>query len=426
MKRIICLIISAALMIITLAGCSSASISGKVYDYNSEKTDKTLVQGNTEFAFDIFKELNRDDKDKSIFISPLSISAALSMTYQGAGGATREAMAEALNYKGLDIKTLNSSYKNLLDYLKQADSKIELNINNSIWMRKGEKIKEDFLKVNKNIFNAHISELDFSKKDAADEINKWIDNSTKGKIKDMVESPIPDDVFMYLINAIYFKGMWAEQFDKKNTFNTEFKSGGAENVQIDMMSRTGSVEYGEGDGFKAVRLPYGNGKTAMYCILPEDTLSIDKFIESMNSNKWSEIRSSITMKKDVIIQIPRFKIEYGIKDLKSSLSSLGMEVAFSDSADFSGIRDNAAISSVLHKAVIEVNEEGSEAAAATVVEVRLTSAIIDPPSFIADRPFLFVIADDASETILFMGKLYDINSTQSRVTGTFRCLLLFL
>ncbi|EOD01218.1 serpin family protein [Caldisalinibacter kiritimatiensis] len=176
---------------------------------------------------------------------------------------------------------------------------------------------------------------------------------------------------------------------------------------IMMMLKDGDVEYAQGDDYKAVRLPYGNGDIAMYCILPKEDISINQFIENMNLDKWNEIRENVTETKDVILQIPKFKMEYGIKNLNDSLTALGMGEAFSMNADFSGIREGIFINRVLHKAVIEVNEEGSEAAGVTVVEIK-ECAMPEPINFIANRPFMFIIADDKTGTILFMGKYCDV------------------
>ncbi|MCG8501873.1 MAG: serpin family protein, partial [Firmicutes bacterium] len=244
-----------------------------------------------------------------------------------------------------------------------------------------------------------------------DEINKWISDATKGKIQKMIAPPISQDVLMYLINAIYFKGEWTEQFDKKHTFSRKFRAGNGETKKVMMMSRKGEVAYGQGDDFKAVRLPYGNGKTAMYCILPDEAASINQFIAGIDGAKWNTIKKSLSQTEDVTVQIPRFKMEYGIKNLNDSLTALGMGEAFHGSADFSGIsgiRDDIFIGNVLHKAMIEVNEEGSEAAGVTVSEIQKT-AIVEPITFIGDRPFVFVIADEDTGTVLFVGKLWDVD-----------------
>jgi serine protease inhibitor len=407
MKKQLCLIVAIIMMVSIFAGCSGSVLPFGNSTFDRDKISTETVQGNSQFAFDIFKQLDKEDEKQNIFISPLSISTALTMTYQGAGTTTKEAMAKALGYSGIDDETLNETYKNLIRFLKQLDKKVELNISNSIWVREGESIKEDFLSVNKDIFNAPVTTLDFSKENAADQINNWISDSTKKKIEKMVDSPIPANIVMYLINAIYFKGDWAKQFDKEHSFDAQFHAGDGSTRQVMMMSRNGKVEYGQGDGFKAVRLPYGSGKISMYCILPEETVSINEFIASLDAEKWNIIKNSISEREQVQLQLPRFKLEYGIKNLNDSPTALGMGKAFTDTADFSGIREDICISRVLHKAVIEVNEEGSEAAAATVVEIRETAAV-EPLAFIADRPFVFIISDDDTGTILFMGKLYDV------------------
>lgn len=390
-----------------VAGCSGKLSPSQNNDFNKDKISMEVVTGNSQFAFDIFKQLNKEDGAQSIFISPLSISTALTMTYQGAGTTTKEAMAQTLGYTVINDLKLNESYQNLLRYLRQLDKKVELNIGNSLWIREGEAIKEDFLAANRDIFDASVTPLDFSQKNAAGQINQWIADVTKKKITKMIDPPIPADIVMYLINAIYFKGDWTEQFNKKHTYGTQFHAGDGSTCEVMMMSRNGKVEYGQGDSFKAVRLPYGSGKTAMYCILPEEDVAINGFIASLDAECWQAIRDSISERDEVQLRLPRFKLEYGIKNLNDSLTALGMGEAFADTADFSGIREGIYISRVLHKAVIEVNEEGSEAAGATVVEIK-ESAAVEPLTFIADRPFVFVIADDDTGTILFMGKLYGV------------------
>ena len=407
MKKLTFITFMMVFIVLFVTGCSGVINNRQAYSYNRDKADLSFIEANTGFAFDVFREINAVDNDKSVFISPLSISTALSMTYQGARGTTKDSMAEALGYKGIDIEALNESYKNLLSYLRHSDDKVQLDINNSIWIREGNRVEEDFVKANKDVFDSYIAELDFSKLSAAKDINSWIDCATKGKISEMVKSPIPNNILMYLINAIYFKGDWTNKFDVKNTFSSQFLQGNGNKQQVDMMSRRGTIEYGSGDDYKVVRLPYGDGNTAMYCILPKEGLELNNFIESMSKDKWIEIREGITKMDDVLVQIPRFKVEYE-KELIESLSQLGMGEAFSDSADFTGISENVAISGVFHKAIIEVNEEGSEAAAVTVVEVRVTSAMADPITFIGDRPFMYIIANDETDTILFMGKLLNI------------------
>ena len=406
MKKITALIITVLMFGVILMGCMGKSIDTEKAIKEAQENN-TLVEANTEFAFEIFKQLNEEDANESIFISPLSIATALTMTYNGARSTTKDAMAQALQYRGMDIEALNEGYKYLLQYLQHADSKITLDINNSIWMREGEKINEDFIDINKNTFDAYIKAMDFSKQGAADEINDWIDNATNGKITEMIDPPISQQIVMFLINAIYFKGDWTEPFDEKRTFDTVFNTESGQTNDIKMMRRTGKVMYGQGEDYKAVRLPYGKEQMAMYAILPAEDIKINDFISTLNTQKWQDIKNNLSEVNDVTLQIPRFELEYGIKQLNDSLTAIGMGEAFSGGADFSGICPGIFIDEVLHKAVIEVNEEGSEAAAATVVVMK-ESAVLDPITFIADRPFVFIIADDATDTILFMGKVMEL------------------
>lgn len=373
------------------------------YGNISSDINKELTGANNKFAVNIFKELSSEDADSNLFISPLSMSSVLTMAYIGAGSTTRQEMGEALGFGDLEESKINSGFKVLLKYLESADKKVELNISNSIWIREGTKIKKDFLAKNEKYFNAKASLLDFSDSAAADIINKWISDATKGKIDKMIEPPIHPQTVMYLINAIYFKGQWAAKFNERNTSDETFTAFDGTKQKVRMMNRKGKIDYAEGADYTAVRLPYGEGKISMYVVLPDEGVGIDGFIAGMTSDKWNEIRGGMSPIIDLTLKMPKFKIEYGIKDICDSLKALGMVEAFTGLADFSGMGDNLYIDKVLHKAVVEVNEEGSEAAAATVGEMRVTS-ISEPLVFVADRPFMFAIADDATGSILFMGK----------------------
>lgn len=382
-------------------------------DFNDAKqVDSSVQEGNQKFALDIFKQLNVEDLEESIFISPLSISQALAMVYNGAETTTKESIEEALNLGGLDRESVNNSFRNLTNHLEQIDKSIELNIGNSIWIRDGEEIREEFIKANKKNFHAEVESLDFTGDKAVDTINDWIDGATKGKITRMLEPPIREEAIMYLINAIYFKGEWSDQFDPKRTYPSDFYALNGETQTVNMMRKASdSVLYTDNDEYKAVRLPYGNKKISMYIILPlKEGHDINEFISNMTIEKWDNIKKTVRERDDIVFRIPRFKLEYGTKSLKDSLISLGMEEAFSDHADFTGIREKVKISDVMHKALIEVKEEGSEAAAVSVVELVLTAeSPIEPLTFIANRPFMFIINDDVMDTILFMGKVVSIN-----------------
>ncbi|NLO10246.1 MAG: serpin family protein [Clostridiales bacterium] len=413
MRKILLFIISTAIIATLLTACNSSltnnpGANNRKYDLN--KIDSVVVDGNKKFAFDIFKKLNAEDLGESIFISPLNISQALTMAYNGAETTTKEEMGKVLGLSGLDNAIVNESFSNLTNHLEQIDKKVQLNIGNSIWIRDGEKINEEYVETIKEEFSASVEMLDFSDPEAAETINDWIQNATNGKIDQVLKAPIDELIVMYLINAIYFKGEWKTQFDPEDTRKDSFYKPGGEKQTVDMMARSkGAVEYTGNEEFQAIRLPYGKGNTSMYIILPSEGRDINDLISNMTTDKWDEIKEILVKEKNVVVRIPKFEFEYGTKSLTRSLIELGMVEAFSQSAaDFSGIRGDLLIDDVLHKAYIEVNEEGTEAAAATAVSMMTKS---DPEyiTFIANRPFMFIINDDVMDTILFMGKLISVN-----------------
>lgn len=365
--------------------------------------NEKFVNANSQFAANLFKKFNKDDLDKNVFFSPFSISMALSMVYQGADTTTKDAMAKALNYSEFTTEEINQSYKDHLSYFKKLYPEVELNVANSIWTREGFEVNKSFLDTNEEVFDSQNSYLDFSQSEACDIMNKWISDATKGKIDKMINPPIDPETIMYLINAIYFNGSWMDQFDISQTRDSAFTNTKGEVKLVPMMNKTDKYNYAETSEFRAVELPYGSGSVSMYCILPQAG-KLNDFIAEFDNNKWKEIKSKFSMSSNIRLSIPRFNIEYKPKDLKDKLMELGMEEAFSENADFSKIAEKAWISEIEHKAVIDVNEKGTEAAAVTVIGMGTTSM---PNSFIADKPFMFVIADNATGTILFMGKVAD-------------------
>ena len=395
-------VLSILLALTVLTSCAIPAGDGK-RDYDENEIDGQVIGGMTSFAFELFKELNREEGGGNIFISPLSVSTALTMTYNGAGGETRNEMKESLGYGDVSDEKTNGSFENLIPYLMQADETVEIDISNSIWYRAGEPIGTDFLEKSEKVFDAWVEEMDFQKPDSADIINGWIEDATKGKIDKMIDPPIPPDLVMYLINAVYFKGEWTNAFDEERTYETQFYEESGKQKTVEMMSNKTTVDFGETKDFKIARLPYGNEKLSMYFVLPEGGQTIDELIENLDADCWEKMKESIWETENIILGIPKFKMDYGIKKLNDTLIAMGMEKAFGAGADFSGIRDGIFISRVLHKAVIEVNEKGSEAAGATVVEM-LESAEAEPAMFIADSPFLFMIVDEVHGDILFMGK----------------------
>ena len=411
-KKIIAVVVIVAVILLANTGCfwqffdSVGGVSEEESDEIAAEVGGDLIHSNTQFGFNIFNQLILEDKDQNIFISPLSILLALAMTYNGAVGDTSKAMADALEFSGFDLEELNTGFKDLMASIENADSDIELSIANSIWMNLGFEAKEDFIERNRKYFSSEVREIDFADAGTVDTINGWIADATMDKIQKMLDS-IPADAVMYLINAIYFKGNWTDEFDESLTADDDFYLADGSTKKVPMMKQQQEFFYCGGDDYSGVKLPYGQEKMSMYIILPDKGESLDLLIGSLDADRWNEITGSFS-KRQVDLSMPKYKMEYGIKLLNDVLTNMGMGIAFSFDADFSGIREGIFISKVLHKAVIEVNEKGSEAAAATVVEMLESAAMPEEPvEFKVNRPFFFVIADDRSGSILFMGKVVE-------------------
>ena len=356
---------------------------------------------NRKFSWDLFKKLNAEDSAENIFISPFSISSALTMALNGAEGNTRTEMEKALHYEGTTREELNRGYAYENNRFSSLDQKVTLQIANSIWVRDGFEIKKDFIDMNRRYLRAEAQTLDFDDPSSADIINGWVSEKTNRLIPSVISPPIPPSAIMYLINAIYFKGEWTTEFKPENTQQKDFQALDGKTDTVSMMQRKGKIDYFTNGELQAVRLPYGNEKISMILVLPKKELN--QWINGMNADKWKELVTGFHPVRDLELQIPKFKMEYGLKQLNGALNGLGMKEAFSDGADFSGIAENICISQVLHKAVVDVNEQGTEAAAVTSVEMVFTSAQ-EPVAFIADRPFFFAIVDNEEGNLLFMGK----------------------
>ena len=364
-----------------------------------------LVASTDNFGLKLFREVILQNFDKNVFISPLSVSMALGMTYNGADGTTRDEMHKTLEFAGLGDKEINESYKSLIRLLGELDDKVIFQIANSIWYRSGWQFEEDFLNINKTYFSASVSDLDFDDPLAADIINKWVEDNTNGKIKDIVKAPINPLTVMFLINAIYFKGTWTYEFDKKLTKDGEFIKPDGSKVTCKMMEQESDFQYFYNDDFQAVDLPYGDGLYRMTVFLPRETKEINSIIEKFNQANWNDWMNSFSGQEGILF-LPKFKLEFEIS-LNDVLKAMGMTTAFTDFADFTKMYKPGGlfISEVKHKTYVDVYEEGTEAAAVTSVEVGNTS--VHGFVMTVNRPFIFVIRENHSETILFIGKVVE-------------------
>ena len=371
--------------------------------------EKRLVESNNKFGFKLFKEIVKEEQDKNVFISPLSVSMALGMTLNGANGGTKEAMEQTLELLGLTMEEINESYKSLIELLTQLDPKVLFQIANSIWYRQEMTFEEDFINLNKTYFDALVQGLDFNDPNTVNIINEWVKDNTNGKIEKIIEN-IDPQIVMFLINAIYFKGTWMYEFDEDLTQDDWFTLPDGSHKSCKMMMQTGEFNYMENDEFQTIDLPYGDGGFRMTIFLPKPTMGIDALLAEFNEENWNTWLTRFA-KDSVTIQLPKFTLEYEIR-LNDVLKALGMGIAFSGQADFTRMYKPGGlfIDYVKHKTFVEVNEEGTEAAAVTVVAMTDSAGGSRNMIFMrVDRPFVFVIRENHSQSILFMGKIVEPN-----------------
>ena len=369
--------------------------------------DDSVVTANTQFGFKLFDEIRKTEQDKNIFISPLSVSLALAMTLNGAAGETEQAMTNTLQLQGLDSEAINVGYAGLRQTLLTSDPKVTLTIANSLWARQGMSFKQDFLQRNIRFFGAEISTLDFNDPSASKTINQWVDTNTNGKIQKIVGDRINPNAVLFLINAIYFKGTWQREFDPSRTQEDPFHLANGDVKQVPMMRQQHRYPYYRGENFQAISLAYGDGEMSMYIFLPDRESNLNNFLRDLNAERWEHWMSQFHG-QDVSLVMPKFKLEYG-RTLNDALKVLGMDIAFQgDLANFSRMASAPLyIENVLHKTFVEVNEEGTEAAAATSIGISITSVPPPPIPFTIDRPFFLAIRDNQTKTVLFMGVVVD-------------------
>ena len=401
----------AALIIFLIMGSCSKNLDQTKTETNSVKSklkSAQIVSSSNKFGFNLLKSVNQLADTQNIFISPFSALEALSMTYNGADGTTKEEMSNVLGFTGYSDAEINNYNQTLTSALISADAKVAFEVANSIWYRNDFTVLQPFIDVNQTYFNAEVKQLNFTSPDALTTINNWCKVKTHEKIPTILDF-IPADAVMYLINAIYFKGSWLYQFDKTKTIETEFHKEDKTTVLHSQMAMEAEINYIKNNDCQAVEIPYGDGTFNFVILLPNYEQSISSFISTLDDSKWNSIVSQFK-KTLVVVRIPKFKFEFKSL-LNKPLINLGMVKAFED-ADFSKIDGNRDlfISRVIHKTYIDLNEEGTEAAAVTAVEISKTTAGGDsdtPPFFIANRPFVYAITEKSTGAVLFIGKVLD-------------------
>jgi serpin B len=374
---------------------------------DSPADPEKLAAANTGFAFDLLKQIAGEQPNANVFISPFSVSSVLQMVANGAAGDTKTEMQRVLKTTGLAPDSLNAACKDLNESLN-SQTNVILNLASAIWFQEGIHLKPGFVATNSRFFHAGLAPVDFQKPASAQIINDWADNSTHGKIKDVVQWPFDPLTKVILANAIYFKGQWANPFDKKATKPRAFHLAKGGTKPTPTMWQRGHFSYQAGDDFQAVRLPYAGGRLQMYLFLPDTNSSPAKLLAGMDNDTWRDKILPGFRDREGTLAFPRFKLEYDVA-LNEPLKALGMRHAFED-ADFSAMAGEPLfVSKVKQKSFVEVNEEGTEAAAVTTGVMAAGIAMEPPKPFemIVDRPFFFVIGDDKTQSILFLGVIYD-------------------
>jgi serpin B len=377
----------------------------------SANNPKEIVDGNNKFAFKLFHEL-QGSTEENMFYSPFSISTAMALVYAGAQDETALQVSQTMNFQP-DIH-FHSDYKQLLGKLKNgAEGKIKLNIANGLWAQKDFRFLDAYFDLAKSNYHSELKNVDFvdvsEREKTRKEINSWVEETTNDKIKDLLS---PGDLTsltrLVLVNAIYFYGNWDEPFKKKSTVPAEFSQLNGTKIKVPFMNQQSMYNYYEDAKIQVLEIPYRDDKASMVIFLPIKKTGITEFEKLFDYKYYLDIIASLQT-TEVRLSLPKFQTTYKI-NLGSTLSQMGMPRAFSPNrADFSGMtgQHDLYISQVIHQAFISVDEQGTEAAAATAVVMMTTSA---PPAleikvFDADHPFVFLIKDQATGSILFMGKI---------------------
>jgi serpin B len=365
---------------------------------------QTISDGSNRFALDLYGKLR--EKPGNLFFSPYSIHAALAMTADGANGTTRDQMVKVLHLPADREKALAAG--DLGRFYAAGGRDYELSVANALWGQKGFRWRPEFLARQNERFGAGFNEADFARDPEAERvrINGWVEDKTRDKIKELLQPGIiTSQTTMVLTNAIYFKGQWAEQFDKRKTRDGEFRLADGKTVSVPLMHHSGTYRHGDFDGTQVLEMPYKGGDLSMVVILPEKPDGLSALEKQLTADQLTTWIAGLHSVQHFDVTLPRFKMTWGSELLNDQLRTLGMTEAFGGGADFTGMAGASpgSITAVVHKAFVDVNEEGTEAAAATAVAIGRSA----PRGFRADRPFLFLIRDAKHGTILFLGRLTD-------------------
>ena len=378
--------------------------TGALPKADSPSPASALTRPYEQFGFDVLRGLRSHDPKGNVFISPTSIAVALAMTSNGANGTTREAILKTLHADGESMDAFNAANHALAEEIANTKS-VQLTMANALWLDRELPVNPSFVQTLGSDYSAQAENVNFRSPEAVRTINAWVAQHTNNRIEKILEAVDPATVAV-LTNAIAFKGKWTAQFDPKATQPHDFKTGSGTVRQVPMMKHTAEYGYANADGLESIRLPYSDGKFAMYVVLPQDAARMQSLVEKLTPEGFDALRTSLHGQKGTI-ELPRFTSKYDTT-LNSVLGKLGMGIAFSSKADFGGISKaprQFQISEVRHASFLSVDEEGTEAAAATSVGIRATAMRMEPPPFhmIVDHPFFVAIRDETSGQLLFAG-----------------------
>jgi len=373
---------------------------------DSSPATSALARPYAQFGFDIFRQLASQRPDANIFISPTSIAVALAMTSNGATGATQTAILKTLHSDAQPIEAFNAANRELAEQVSKTTA-VQLSMANGIWIQQGLPLNPGFQQVLQTAYNAQAETLDFRNPASAQTINAWVAKHTNDRIEHLIDHVDPSTVAM-LTNAIAFKGKWTLQFDPKSTQPHDFRPANGAVLQVPMMKNSAQYAYyADGKGLQAIRLPYADRTFAMYVVLPQDASQMKSFLSQLSADTFTTLVSSLRTQQGAI-ELPRFTMTYDTT-LNAILSKLGMGIAFGSNANFDGIRKSPRmqISEVRHASFLKVDEEGTEAAAATSVGIRAMAARIEPQPFhmVVDHPFFLAIRDERNGQFLFTGTI---------------------